>query len=95
MPTQGNDRITVTPGLHDGLGGADDFYWPGGSATILGGDTGEAYDTTVYGTTTGRDPLPLQAHGPVLLPLTPTGARTPPRGNHTATLQGIERPHLG
>ena len=47
MPSNGNDSITVTPGLHDGLGGADDFYWPGGSATIVGGDTGEAYDTNV------------------------------------------------
>lgn len=95
MPTNGNDRITVTPGLHDGLGGADDFYWPGGGATIVGGDTGEAYDANVYGTKTGGDRLHVDGKGPVILRLTSTEDGTATRGGDTLTFTGIERIHLG
>ena len=51
MPTERNDSITIAARLVTwGLGGADEFHYSGGSATIHGGDTGEAYDTNVYGT---------------------------------------------
>ena len=95
MPSNGNDSITVTPGLHDGLGGADDFFWLGGAATIVGGDTGEAYDTNVYGTKTGGDRLHVEGDGPVILRLTSTEDGTATRGGDTLTFTGIERIHLG
>ena len=84
MPSNGNDRITVTPGLHDGLGGADDFYWPGGSATIVGGDTGEAYDPNIYGTKTGGDRLHVDGDISVILRLTSTEDGTATRGGEAA-----------
>ena len=77
--------------LHDGLGGADDFYWPGGSATIVGGDTGEAYDTNVYGTKTGGDRLHIEGDGPVV----GEGEVIVDMGPGIARRVRIERIHLG
>ena len=96
MPTERNDSITIAARLVTwGLGGADEFHYSGGSATIHGGDTGEAYDTNVYGAKTGGDRLFIESNAGTRIHLTSTEDGTVMRGNETLTFTGIERLVLG
>lgn len=97
MPTNGNDIINVASGQNiDGLGGADEFTWLGGNATIAGGDTGEAYDSNVYMDKTGGDRLFIDASlGGVKATLTSTENGTIVAGSSTLKFTGIERLHFG
>lgn len=96
MPTERNDSITIASRLVTwGLGGADEFLYNSGSATIHGGDTAEAYDTDVYGQKTGGDRLIVQSNTATVLNLTSTEDGTLTRGGDTLTFTGIERIELG
>ena len=96
MPTERNDSITIAARLVTwGLGGADEFHYSGGSATIHGGDTGEAYDTNVYGTKTGGDRLFIESNAGTRIHLTSTEDGKVMRGSETLTFTGIERLVLG
>lgn len=57
-----------------GLEGADSFHWAAGTGndTFHGGDTGEAYDTDIYGTKTGGDRLFLDGDKQVSINFTST-----------------------
>lgn len=93
MPTESKDVLTVTEGQNVfGLGGPDEFTWTGGNATIHGGDTGENYDTNVYGTRDGGDRLFINQASKVILTSTEDGTATNNSG--TLSFEGIERIHL-
>lgn len=96
MPTQGNDIIRISPGESvAGLGGADQFIWTGGNATIDGGDSGEAYDSNVYGDKTGGDRLFIENVGAVKLVFASTEDGVATSGRDALAFSGIERIHLG
>ena len=93
MPTNGNDILRVGAGQEVyGLGGADEFTWLGGNATIHGGDTGERYDDNVYLDKTGGDRLFISEA--VRLTFTSTEDGTARAASGTLVFDGIERVHL-
>lgn len=93
MLTNGNDILRVGAGQEvNGLGGADEFTWLGGNATIHGGDTGERYDDNVYMDKTGGDRLFISEE--VRLTFTSTEDGTARAASGTLVFDGIERIHL-
>ena len=93
MPTESKDVLTVTEGQNVfGLGGPDEFTWTGGNATIHDGDTGENYDTNVYGNKDGGDRLFINQASKVIL--TSTEDSTATNNSGTLSFEGIERIHL-
>lgn len=93
MLTNGNDILRVSAGQEFyGLGGADEFTWLGGNATIYGGDTGERYDDNVYMDKTGGDRLFIS--DAVRLTFTSTEDGTGRAASGTLVFDGIERIHL-
>ena len=94
MPTQSDDIIRIAAGGEVwGLGGADEFTWLGGSATIHGGTGGEAYDDNVYMDKTGGDRLFISET--VKINMTSTENGTARAASGTLVFDGIERIHLG
>lgn len=94
MLTNGNDILRVSAGQEFyGLGGADEFTWLGGNATIHGGTGGEAYDDNVYMDKTGGDRLFIS--DAVRLTFTSTEDGTARAASGTLAFDGIERIHLG
>ena len=68
MPTEQRDIITITPGSEVwGLGGPDEFTWPGGSATIHGGDTIQGFEIIDRLDLGGRDYLATDTRAGLLL----------------------------
>jgi Ca2+-binding RTX toxin-like protein len=96
MPTDLDDIITIRSAQEIwGLGGADEFRWPGGNAQIHGGDTGERYDSNVYGTKTGGDRLFIVSDESAAVRFSSTEDGEVKQGGSTLTFTGIERLHLG
>ncbi|MFT4013009.1 MAG: hypothetical protein QM682_06330 [Paracoccus sp. (in: a-proteobacteria)] len=94
MPTQSDDIISISPGTETfGLGGADEFTWAGGSATIHGGDTDESYDESVYMDKTGGDRLIISEAVKLIFASTEDGVARAASG--TLVFDGTERIHLG
>lgn len=96
MPTDSDDIITIRS-LKEvwGLGGADEFRWSGGNAEIHGGDTGERYDSDVYGDKTGGDRLFILGNKDVRVRFTSTEDGHAQMAGAMLTFTGIERLHLG
>jgi Ca2+-binding RTX toxin-like protein len=94
MPTNGNDILRIGAGQEVyGLGGADDFTWLGGNATIHGGDGGENYDDNVYMDKTGGDRLHISEAVKINFSSTEDGVAVAKSGS--LVFDGIERIHLG
>lgn len=92
MPTENDDEIIIAPGSEVfGLGGDDEFTWPGGNATIHGGDTGENYETNPYVSIDGGDRLILEGSNGVVVTFTTSEAGTVKLGTEALTFTGIER----